>query len=403
MEKTKINRLIKLLILLIVISSLFSSCKHVKMEPARLALIESYLYDYDGENYIVTMEVFKPTSAASSISADIGNNTESIVATGTGRTFRQARLNTTNSMDGLIFSQHAKVRFLTQSAADKTLNIIDDATRNMEERQTTLLIIIKSDSPDKLYQAKTGLSKTVGEYIENITNSQDRVRSSSVSVDVLDFVKAYYSKGRQPVIGVVELIEDQQDDSSQENANQEYLIKHAGLAAYKNGKVVGYLDEDETLFYNMLENNLHKSNIDINTIGTMERILLEVKGNKSTVKVEFKDNNWIINVTINTRFAVVHYDGKEDLNYKDNIKKLEKDINKDLGGKVLNTIKKAQNEFKSDIFGFGERAYIDHPKEWKKYAADWDLAFEKATINVNFISSIYHIGENEYPITEEAK
>ncbi len=76
----------------------------------------------------------------------------------------------------------------------------------------------------------------------------------------------------------------------------------------------------------------------------------------------------------------------------ENLKALEDRFNKQIRDEVLRAIKKAQTEFKSDIFGFGNAMHADRPGEWKKFRANWDESFSDADINIRIQSSINRSG-----------
>jgi len=44
-------------------------------------------------------------------------------------------------------------------------------------------------------------------------------------------------------------------------------------------------------------------------------------------------------------------------------------------------VKKAQEEYNADIFGFGNQIYKKHPGLWKKIGKDWDRIFPLVEVN----------------------
>jgi spore germination protein KC len=52
----------------------------------------------------------------------------------------------------------------------------------------------------------------------------------------------------------------------------------------------------------------------------------------------------------------------------------------------------SKNTFSSDIFGFGDLLYKEHPKEWNKVKENWNENFKDAHINVNVSSQINQTG-----------
>ncbi|MCG2969066.1 Ger(x)C family spore germination C-terminal domain-containing protein, partial [Escherichia coli] len=57
------------------------------------------------------------------------------------------------------------------------------------------------------------------------------------------------------------------------------------------------------------------------------------------------------------------------------ITELEKKAEHDVQDKMRRAIKRAQNEYQSDIFGFGEVFYRQNVKDWNKMRNRWDEIF----------------------------
>ena len=93
--------------------------------------------------------------------------------------------------------------------------------------------------------------------------------------------------------------------------------------------------------------------------------------------------------------------GEIEINDPKEIKKLEEAFNEKLKKDVEGAIKKAQQEFESDIFGFGEFVHDQHPKEWRDMKKDWDEKFKEAEISVSVESRIRRYGEIKRPFRYE--
>ena len=98
-----------------------------------------------------------------------------------------------------------------------------------------------------------------------------------------------------------------------------------------------------------------------------------------------------------------------DLTKPETITELEKIANKRVEELAKFAIDKAQKDFQSDIFGFGDVIYRKHPKEWKKLKKNWDETFASMPIHVNADFRIRRLGtvgnsfleEMELPKSEE--
>ncbi len=57
------------------------------------------------------------------------------------------------------------------------------------------------------------------------------------------------------------------------------------------------------------------------------------------------------------------------------------------------SIKKVQQDFKVDSFGFGEVIHRSNPQEWKKLQKSWNQSFVNLTVSVKCNTKIRQLGK----------
>ncbi|MNW66321.1 Spore germination protein B3 precursor [compost metagenome] len=55
-------------------------------------------------------------------------------------------------------------------------------------------------------------------------------------------------------------------------------------------------------------------------------------------------------------------------------------------------MQKLQNDYKTDVAGFGEALSIQHPRTWKKVKEHWDDTFSRSKINFKYDLKITDFG-----------
>ena len=75
------------------------------------------------------------------------------------------------------------------------------------------------------------------------------------------------------------------------------------------------------------------------------------------------------------------------------VKEMEKEINKVLKNDITDAIAKAQNEYRSDIFGFGEEVRRADRQYWKKHKYEWNDIFSEVPVHVEVKSNIRRTGK----------
>jgi spore germination protein KC len=228
------------------------------------------------------------------------------------------------------------------------------------------------------------------------------------------FLKDYHREGKQPVAGVAQLIEDDTQSSGNESKGGEdsgkatmestgregsgkedkkYKVKYEGLAAFKDERLVGYLDAVETRAYKILTNTIGNSVVSLTDGDHVTALHIDKsKASLSACAADKGKKKAKLDVKIKMDISVMQADENLDVTDFENLKALEDRFNKQIRDEVLRAIKKAQTEFKSDIFGFGNAMHADRPGEWKKFRANWDESFSDADINIRIQSSINRSG-----------
>ncbi len=378
-----------------------SGCMN-KKEPKDLAIINSLIYDKREDG---TYQVIIEFMNLSSSSSDEGKKYST--QTAQGKTFREALSNASSTIEKAIYGGHTLVRFFSESAAKEDMAAtLDFLLRDHLTDETPLMVVIKGSNPNKIYKASLGLSDSVGVYIDNMQISQQRETSKSVFITTLEFAKDFFDDGKQPVAGIVELI---QSDSIKSEANgsqdtgdsqeNEDILKCEGLAAFNNDKLVGYFNGIEARSYNFITENIQMAIISIPFMDGF--MVCEVTNASTDIKSQIVDKQASFDVKIKTQIRIIADGTLVNINEPKTMKEVQATFNESLLCEIVSAIKKAQTEFKSDIFGFGNSVHIQHPNQWKKIKEEWNEIFANATVCVTVESSIYQTGEIKDSVLSE--
>ena len=400
----------KLLLILecILILALLSGCWSRK-EPKNMSMVNSMLYDITDSGEIrLVAEIMHPAAQAGS--QDPGSQQPSALTfVCEGKTIAEALRNVNKSIDKELFGGMNEARLFSEKLCLKGLNpLLDFFTRDHLIDETPLMVVVQGDEPDQIYTCITGLSNMVGNYLSNLSDMQQKVTCEGVFVTCLQFLKDSSQEGKQPVMGLVKIIDSStkpmamsQTGSDNTQNTQKLYMSYEGLAAFKDDKLVGYMNGIETRDYNIITNNLHTTSISLPHGNDF--VVAIIKKTKSKATVNYQDEQAKIEVNIKAVLSLIQECGTVDISKREGIEKVEQLFNAYLESEVTKTIEKAQHEFKSDIFGFGSFLHAQQPKEWKKIKDKWDDAFSKAQISVTVESSVIMEGEVKIPFTMEKK
>lgn len=384
-----------------------------RREPKTLAIVNSALFDYkEGEGYQVITELINPSAMGGAASGGGNGKSANVTAISVGPSIPEAIRNASESLERTIFGGNNAVRFFSERFAKRDMApLLDYLLRDFLTDENPLMVVIKGDDPQKVYSCKLGLSSTVGSYIDSLSQTQPNVLATSVFVDTLDFIKDYYDEGIQPVAGVAQLVEcgakgsgnqgsTQEGQGSQDGSEKEYRILYEGLAAFKDNKLIGYLNALEARAYNLVKNNISSTTISIPSGDNVT--VAGIKNSKAEIKTTTEGDPFTINVKIIVRFSIIQESGSIDISKPEPLKAVEESLNKQLTTEIEATVRKVQTEFQSDIFGFGKAVHAQHPEKWREIKDRWDDDyFSKAAVNISVESSANRTGQIKQPFSME--
>ncbi len=387
-------------------------------EPKNLAVVNSAIYDIreDGQ-YQVTHEFMNPTGSGGTGPGSSGGTSASrpsITVTGAGPSINEALLNGALSTDKTLFGGHNEARFFTERFARKDMvSIMDFIARDYLTDLTPYVVIIQGDvDPGTFYSTAPGLAETVGSFINKMYANQPKELSKSVFISTLDFMKEIYDDGKQPVAGLVKLVECEPSESaalgssspagSQGGAQKQYKLVYEGLAAFKENVLVGFMDGIGARAYNFVTNKIQVAVVSAHT--GEDFTVFQVRGAKAKNKLTLEGDQLTIEILVQMTAGITAEGSTVDITKPDGIKTVQQGLNDLIAQEIAAAIGKAQTEFQSDIFGFGTSMHIQHPAQWKSIKDNWDDYFSKATVRVGVASTIDRTGLIKEPFKlEESK
>jgi len=137
---------------------------------------------------------------------------------------------------------------------------------------------------------------------------------------------------------------------------------------------VSYLNHDESKALLWILDELEGGLFIVRNAGkTGVNITLEIIRSNTDIKPKVMENKLFmeIDVVVDTNIAEIM--GYEDFISKNGRNLLKEEAEKQIKKNIEDLITKAQNEFKADIFRFGEITKHKAPYIWKSMKEDWEV------------------------------
>lgn len=290
------------------------------------------------------------------------------------------------------FFGQRRVVFLSDEFAKRGLKKeLDSYQRNPDISLRTDIFIVKGNTAKELLTISNPLEKSPA-----VTALKEH-RESGGRGDTayLNFLTAANKDGIRPTIPVIEISNsiDGMPGGNKNSANPQ-IVRLAGASVFdSNLKMLGYLNREENRYLLWVMGLLKKMTISI-PINEGNASINLTKIDRD-IKPKFDKNNQVsFTVNLEGKATLQESNSGLDMRHSKNLHLLEKEFEKKVKKQVHHTIRKVQEDYGMDIFGFGNVIHRKHPIRWKSLKDNWDETFPSTTISVNANIEINRIGMN---------
>lgn len=366
----KFFKTIIMILSILMSSTILTSCWNYR-EINDVDIVTGLAVDWDSMNkkYLLTYEIISTEQARGDAvrmdSKIIQNSSETLF--GAVRKFVEKN-------GKVAYWAHTKVMIISRRAAERGIvPMLDYTMRDAEFRPDMNILISNENTASKILTIKQG-SRISSFKLEETIKVQDKVGSFQ-NVDLWNFTDKLSREGFSPVAPLVYL----------ENKEGEIITKVSGTAVFKEDKMIGVLDGEETKYYLFIDDEMKNQPLEIKHQVDDEEVNVSLEILKSNTKVKpiNKDGKLVMDINIETDVSIAEIDGTANVIEEKERKELEKNTEKYIKQNVMRLINRVQDEYNSDIFGFGNIIKKKMPKEWKEIGKQWDKYFPQLKIEVN--------------------
>ncbi|MFD2611637.1 Ger(x)C family spore germination protein [Paenibacillus gansuensis] len=333
------------------------------------------------KKFRVSAQIAIPKQIASQ-SKEGGSNRSNIVISAEGNTLLDTCLSIQNKLPRRLFIGHRRSVFISERLAKEGLSqIIDMYTRNAELSLRTGLFVVLGSDPERVLKIESPFNPFSADAIV----MQDKYAKIG-DVASRDLVVNYSSQGTSPVMSAISL-------SGMSKEEQNKVVNIDRLAVFnKKLQMVGLLNNEESMVSLWIINRLK--------IHFLTSYIPEGKGYvtvyetnlKSKITSEMKNGKPIITVHLKGVGSVRENNTDLDLSRSHDLKMVENRMNQYVESVTKDCVRKIQEQFRTDIYGFGETLHREYPQEWKKLKQNWEDHFHKLDVTVKVQTRLKRIG-----------
>ncbi|MFC5714416.1 Ger(x)C family spore germination protein [Thalassorhabdus alkalitolerans] len=380
----------KFSLLLLCILLLLTGCWNVR-ELDELSIASMISIDKSDENkYEVTAQIINP---AQNVEEERTDRAPVATHNVSGASVFEGIRRLTTHIPRKLFLAHIRVVVISEEIAEEDFTEVLDFFFRDHGVRTDFLIVISKDQPAKnVLKVSSRIEELPAEKVFSSITFSEENWAPTKGMQIDDIIEQFILDGQNPVVTGIKVVGDQEVGGSREHVETietEAVLKLHNLAAFREGKLVGWMTEDQSIGYNYIRGNVQS------TLGVIpcnnDNITYEVIRSESSIDAKLVNGEPMVNVTISTEGNIAEVTCDLETSPQ-TIKKLEKQIANNIETMAISSINRAQTDFKSDIFGFGEQIRRSDPTYWKSVKNDWNTHFEDLEVNVAVDFSIHHTG-----------
>lgn len=374
-----------------------------RRELNELYIVTALGIDKSEEGYLVTVQLINPGEIESEKS-----ETDTPVTTyqSSGETVFEALRRLTLEAPRRLYGAHLRLVVFGEELAreDGIGKVIDFISRDHEIRTEFYMLVSKNSTAEELLNILTPLERIPANKIISTLEISERVWGSTRRIQLDELVSSLINEGKEPVLTGA-IIRGNPDNGADmkilKRLDVPTAVETRYLAAFKKDKLIGWLNEAESIGYNHIVGGIKSTLITIpwNKEG---KISVELIRTKQKIKglVEDGEPKLVIEYQVEGNLGEVAAD--IDLSDEKNIHKIEKIVEEKIKEQMELTIEKVKG-LESDILGFGEAIHRADPHAWKELKENWNSQLKTLKVDIRVTAAIKNLGNIMDPYQTEFK
>lgn len=377
---------IKYIILLL---PLLSGCYNYR-ELNELGITTAVSIDYKDNNFILIAEVVNPIKQQD-VSAS--NNSPFVNFTSVAPSIQEAFRNTVLESPRQLYLSQLEIILVSEEIINNHLEeFLEFFSREPETRTEIKVIIAKTEESTKGITIQSLLTNFSSSNILESLEVQNKLLGLTQEVTINELLNMYLDPNLEIVLPSMILYGSSDIGDEKENITTSIpktLVKVGTTSVIKDGKILGYLSEEESKTVNLINGNLTKTILKIPYEDGY--VVFEPNRIKTKQKLNIKDNK--ITIEISGFSKIKEFHTNKNIKNMKTVEKLNKYFNKEIENMIKDNFNQIREKYNTDMFGFQELYYRTDHKYFKKYCSNWyETTFPNIELEVKSNIKLYEKG-----------
>ncbi|MEK4515170.1 Ger(x)C family spore germination protein [Paenibacillus sp. FSL H8-0122] len=401
MNGKRLLRLIAIAVLVLPLGGCWNS-----RELNELAVVSGIGMDLvpETDEYRVTFQLVNPSSTSTSTSPGSGKPAV-VVVSATDKTMFGALRRASKHVTRQLFFAHTQLIVLGESLARDGINdIFDIFERSHELRLNSEILVARGSDAAAVLKLLTPVESLPALGLVKKAQNTSSVWGENRPISVFDVIHGITGEG-DLTINAVKIKGDAEEGKKKSNLEGSETLTEtimSGLGVFRQGKLLYWMKDSEARGTEWLLNQIEETVLDIDSKDKKESIAVNIIYSRTEVKTTMEDGLPVFHVTIAEEGSVNETDSFVDLSKREEIMKLEQELEKKTRIEVMQAFHKGQ-ELESDIFNFGNELKRTNPQEWAALDGDWGRIFAEGKLDLKIKAYIRSTGMSLKPYIPEGK
>ncbi len=373
----------KMILLFLILTLLLSGCWS-KRELNELAIVVALGIDKVDEDFEVSIQVVDPSQISSKQPSSGRAPVVTYHAKGKS-VFDTIRRMTTLTPRKPYFA-HLQIVVIGEELAEAGLNEpLDFIARDHEFRNDFDLVVSHKTAAKEVLNVLTPIEKMPANKLLNSIKVSEKSWGSTLSVRTDELLNTLSGKEKSAVLSAVEIQGDLQlgiDQTNVERIKTPVILKYAGIAMFKEDKLVGLLSEDDSIYFNYLNNKI-KSTVEVLACPKGGELSTEITSSSSKIKGTFKNGTPHITIKIDVTQNIGEVNCAINLTQNHTIQQIDKKTAEKIKAHTEKTLAIIQKNYKLDLLGFSEALHRNDPKKWEKIHKEWSTLYPTVPVTIH--------------------
>lgn len=262
--------------------------------------------------------------------------------------------------------------------------ILDLFSRHREIRTDFYIAVSRGVKAEDILKILTPIEKIPGNRMLISIEMSQKLWADTIGVHLDELINKLINEGKNPALTGIRIkgnLRKSQDRGNVERIAPYGLMSFSGVAVFRKDKLIGWLEEEEGRAFNLVQGKV-QSTVDHVMCPKSGDMSIELTRTKRKIKGIVENGKPRVEVRINAEGNIGEVACPLDLTKPETIYDLERITNQTIEREITRVLKKVQKNFKSDIFGFGDAIYREHPKAWKQLKNNWDEEFAQLPVRI---------------------